>query len=91
MEVVQAVDEGEEGSRGIEAAGSRRERRQSPALAGIAVDGSARIPLVVACKASALIVFVVVAVVASGRWEESVGPGSHPPFISSSSRSSSWH
>ena len=88
MEVVQAVDEGEEGSRGLEAAGSRRERRQSPALA---VAGSARIPLVVACKASALVVFVVVAVVASGRWEESVGPGSHPPPISSSSRSSSWH
>ena len=91
VEVVQAVDEGEEGSRGIEAAGSRRERRQSPALAGRAVDGSARIPLVVACKASALVVFVVVAVVASGRWEESVGPGSHPPPISSSCRSSSWH
>ena len=47
MLVVQAVDEGEEGSRGLEAAGSRRERRQSPALAGIVVDGSARIPLVV--------------------------------------------
>ena len=47
LQVVQAVDEGEEGSRGLEAAGSRRERRQSPALAGIALDGSARIPLVV--------------------------------------------